>query len=110
LDLRDESEPKVSVEHIVLWQNANTVAQAVSQVATSASDGVLYVLVNSAAERDTVEEVLKMYVGATPCRAQITYEGRPKLGQFPNGVRICEELLARLGDLLGDDRVKYVKK
>ncbi|MDE5601429.1 MAG: DNA polymerase III subunit alpha [Clostridia bacterium] len=111
LDLRDESEPKVTIDHVELWQNGNAATAAVtSQVTASASDGVLYVLVNSAAERDTVEDVLKMYVGATPCRAQITYEGRPKLGQFPNGVRICEELLARLSDLLGDDRVKYVKK
>ena len=111
LDLRDESEPKVSVEHVELWQNANTVTTpATAQVSASASDGVLYVLVNSEAEKGTVEEVIKLYAGSTPCRAQITYEGRPRLVQFQSGVRICEELLARLSDLLGDDRVKYVKK
>ena len=67
-------------------------------------------LVNSADERGTVAEVLKMYEGNTPCQAQITYDGKPRLMEYPQTVRICDELLARLGDLLGSNRVRYVRK
>ncbi len=116
IDLRDESEPKISVDAMELWQN-NTVGRKPVQTAAKTTavgndkpNGILYVLVNSAAERDTVEEVLSMYKGATPCQAQITYEGRPKLKEYPQTVRICDELIARLCDLLGANRVRHVVK
>lgn len=51
-----------------------------------------------------------MYEGNTPCQAQITYDGKPRLMEYPQTVRICDELLARLGDLLGSNRVRYVRK
>ena len=109
IDLRDESEPKINIDGAELWNN-NAAAQAVSKPARSEAEGILYVLVNSADERGTVAEVLKMYEGNTPCQAQITYDGKPRLMEYPQTVRICDELLARLGDLLGSNRVRYVRK
>ncbi|MDE6302548.1 MAG: hypothetical protein K2M36_03050, partial [Clostridia bacterium] len=121
IDLRDESEPKINVDYVELWQNGKPSAVPATHQQTEQSaiksaapeekaKGVLYVLVNSTAERDTVSDVLKLYEGITPCQAQITYDGKPRLMQFPKKVRICDELLARLSDLLGSNRVRYVEK
>lgn len=111
IDLRDESEPKINIDSVEVWHNsAQPVQTAQKSDDDGQSKGILYVLVNSPEERSTVAEVLQMYEGATPCQAQVTYEGKPKLLQYPNKVRICDELLARLADLLGNNRVRYVVK
>ncbi len=110
IDLRDESEPKVNIDAVELWQNDGAAKLNRNAKQYNPNGGVLYVLINSAAEKDTVADVLALYEGNTPCQAQITYDGRPRLLQYPQTVRICEELLARLSDLLGGDRVRYVSK
>ena len=109
IDLRDESEPKITVDSLELWHN-NAVAQKPVKAEKREAEGVLYVLVNSPDEHGTVADVLKMYAGNTPCQAQITYDGKPHLLEYPQSVEICDELLARLCDLLGGNRVRYVRK
>ncbi len=109
IDLRDESEPKISVESMELWQD-QAAPQRRQHAENKDSKGILYVLVGSPKEKDLVSDVLALYAGNTPCQAQVTYEGRPKLLQYPQTVRVCDELLARLRELLGESRVRYVVK
>lgn len=110
IDLRDESEPKINIDSVEAWHNDTARKDAPVKAHKAEAEGILYVLVNSPEERGTVAEVLAMYEGNTPCQAQITYDGKPRLLEYPETVRICDELLARLCDLLGDKRVRYVRK
>lgn len=109
IDLRDESEAKVSVEKVELWQNAKAEA-AQSAPAQTKNNGILYVLVFSNVEKDMVADVLAMHPGSTPCQAQVKQNGNSKLMEFSQHVEICPDLLSRLEDVLGANRVKYVEK
>lgn len=74
------------------------------------SNGILYVLVFSNVEKDMVADVLAMHPGNTPCQAQVKQNGVSKLMEFSQHVEICPDLLSRLEDVLGANRVKYVEK
>lgn len=102
IDLRDESEPKINIDRVELWNNES------AQKNTSA--GVLYVLIESATEQKLVAGVLQMFEGGTRCQAQIKRNGQSKLVEFPSKVEICDELLHRLANIVGESKVKYVKK
>lgn len=109
IDLRDESEPKINVDKLELWQNARAEAQGYKPMEDKAK-GVLYVLIQSSVEKDMVADVLALHPGNTPCQAQVRQNGASKLMEFSQRVEICEDLLVRLEDVLGKSRVKYVVK
>lgn len=108
IDLRDESEPKVSVEKVEIWQNAQSGKK--QQSSQSSASGILYVLIQNTVEKDLVADVLALHPGNTPCQAQVKQNGVSKLMQFGQKVEICEDLLSRLEDVLGSNRVKYIVK
>lgn len=109
IDLRDESEPKISIEKAELWHNekAETINNAPQ---TAKTNGILYVLLQNGVEKDMVADVLALHPGDTPCQAQVRQNGTNKLMQFSQKVDVCEDLLSRLQDVLGSQRVKYVVK
>ncbi len=108
IDLRDESEPKVSIEKLELWQNDQQAPPV--EVPTKKSDGILYVLLQNGVEKDMVSDVLALYPGSTPCQAQVRQNGSSRLMEFSQRVRVCDDLLMRLQDVLDVSRVKYVVK
>ncbi len=103
IDLSDESEPKVNVDRVELWQ----VVSEKAEEAPKKAEGTVYVLIESAMQKEMVTELLSLYPGGTPCHAQIKQTG--KMFAFPNRVEASDELLLRLSELLGAGRVKYVK-
>lgn len=104
IDLRDESEPKLNIDKVELWENT------VSTKKTSASGGILYVLINNDSEKELVSGVLQMFEGTTPCQAQMKINGVSRLVQFQTKVDVCDELLHRLQNIVGENRIKYVEK
>ena len=109
IDLRDESEPKISIEKAELWHNEK--AGAINNAPqTAKTNGILYVLLQNGVEKDMVADVLALHPGDTPCQAQVRQNGTNKLMQFSQKVDVCEDLLTRLQDVLGSQRVKYVVK
>ena len=103
IDLRDESDPKVNVDRIEVWQN--------NQKETSATrSGILYVLISNLTEQKLVAGVLTMFPGDTPVQAQVKRDGKSMLMAYPMKVEICDELLKRIANIVGEERVKYVKK
>ncbi len=113
IDLRDESEPKINIDSVELWRNANAAASKPVETGKKPelkAGGVIYVHILAPEENSTVMEILKMYPGDTQCRAQIDCFGEKKMRQYPYTVRLCDELLARLTEFLGEDRVRYKEK
>ena len=103
IDLRDEADPKVNVDRIEVWQN--------NQKETSATrSGILYVLISNLTEQKLVAGVLTMFPGDTPVQAQVKRDGKSMLMAYPMKVEICDELLKRIANIVGEERVKYVKK
>jgi len=109
IDLRDESEPKISIEKLELWKNSDAEVKH-AEPAAKKSNGILYVLVFNNVEKDMVADVLAMHPGNTPCQAQVKQNGVSKLMEFSQRVEICPDLLSRLEDVLGVNRVKYVER
>ena len=67
-------------------------------------------LLKNVVEKDMVSDILALHPGSTPCQAQVKRDGQSKLLEFAQKVDVCEDLLARLQDVLGASRVKYVIK
>lgn len=105
IDLRDESEPKVNIERAEIWQNSSFKASGQNN-----GNGVLYVLLENGVQKDMVVDILELYPGNTICQAQVVQSGKPKLMQFAQKVAICDELLMRLQNILGEKHVKYCEK
>ena len=103
IDLRDETDPKVNIDRIEKWQNN-------SNESSSTGKGILYVLVNTATEQKLISGVLSMFPGDTPVQAQVKRDGKSVLMEYSTKVEVTEELVKRLGNIVGDARVKYVKK
>ncbi len=103
VDLHDESEPKISVDRLEIWQNTANKTKEVSK-------GILYVLLEDAGKYKFVESILQMYQGATPCQAQMKVDGKYRLVEFSTKVDVCDELLHRLQVAIGDKCVKFVAK
>ena len=102
LDLRDESEPKLSLERLEIWENG---AKKRTDVTRS---GVIYVLVDDPAMTKIVTGLLAMFPGDVPVRAQMKgKDGRMCLREFRQKVEPNEELLSRIANLVGEDRVRY---
>ena len=102
LDLRDESEPKISLERLEIWENG---AKKRTDVTRS---GVIYVLVDDPAMTKIVTGLLAMFPGDVPVRAQMKgKDGRMCLREFRQKVEPNEELLSRIANLVGEDRVRY---
>ena len=111
IDLRDESEAKISIEKVEIWQQDGAMEKASAPVRNAPkSNGILYVLIQSGVEKDMVSDILALHPGNTPCQAQVKRDGQSKLLEFAQKVDVCEDLLARLQDVLGASRVKYVVK
>jgi hypothetical protein len=51
-----------------------------------------------------------MFPGDTPVKAQVKRDGRSVLMEYSTKVEVTDELLKRIGNIVGDARVKYVKK
>jgi DNA polymerase-3 subunit alpha len=103
IDLRDETDPKVNIDRIELWKNTNPVTQ-------STSKGVLYVLIGTPTEQKLIAGVLTMFPGDTPVQAQVWKGGKQVLMEYPIRVEVTDELIKRISNIVGDARVKYVKK
>ena len=103
IDLRDETDPKVNIDRLELWKN-NSVQT------NSTSKGVLYVLVNTPTEQKLIAGVLTMFPGDTPVQAQVWRGGKQMLMEYPMRVEVTDELIKRISNIVGDARVKYVKK
>ena len=102
LDLRDESEPKISLERLEVWENG---AKKRADVTRS---GVIYVLVEDPAVTKIVTGLLAMFPGEIPVRAQMkNADGRMCLREFKQKVAPDEELLRRIANLVGEDKVRY---
>ena len=102
LDLRDESEPKISLERLEVWENG---AKKRADVTRS---GVIYVLVEDPAVTKIVTGLLAMFPGEIPVRAQMkNVDGRMCLREFKQKVAPDDELLRRLANLVGEDKVRY---
>ena len=102
LDLRDESEPKISLEKLEVWENAAAEKRA------STRSGVLYVLVSDPSVAKLITGVLAMFPGDVPVRAQMkNAEGRMCLKEFRHKVDPSEELLRRLSNIVGESHVRY---
>lgn len=102
LDLRDESEPKISVEKLEPWENGARRREVSTQ------SGVVYVLVGDSAVTKIVTGLLAMFPGDVPVRAQMKgSDGRMCLREFRQKVEPTDELLERIANLVGSDRVRY---
>ena len=111
IDLRDESEAKISIEKAEIWRQDGVEPTAQPQeTQTGQSEGILYVLLQNGVEKDIVVDILALYPGTTPCQAQVKQNDKSRLFEFAQKVEVCQELLARLQDVLGASRVKYVVK
>lgn len=103
IDLRDESEPKISVEKLELWEN-----EAAHSARPATHSGVVYVLVEDSAMTRLITGVLAMFPGEVPVRAQMRgADGRMCLKEFRHKVEPTDELLRRLSNIAGDAHVRY---
>ena len=103
IDLRDESEPKISVEKMEVWENKRKKEQNATKT------GVVYVLVEDDAVRKLVTGVLAMFPGDIPVRAQMCVNGKMCLKEFRQRVEPTDELIKRLANIVGESKVRYVK-
>ena len=104
IDLKDESEPKVTIDKVEPWKNQR------AEETKSAPSSVLYVLIRDNSEKELVTGVLQMHPGATPVHAQIRVGGEYKLMQFPYKVDVNDELLHKLQLIVGEKGVKLTTK
>ena len=102
VDLRDESEPKISIDRVELWKKEKSEKKE--------SSSVIYVLLKDNSEKELVSGVLQMSPGNVPVIAQIKVNGEYKLLKFPFEVDANEELLHGLQMIVGEKNIKYVKK
>jgi DNA polymerase-3 subunit alpha len=102
IDLRDETDPKVNVDRLEIWQN--------NKEERTTGKGVLYVLISTANEQKLVSGLLSMFPGDTPVQAQVKRDGKSVLMEFSTKVEVTDELLKRIANIVGDARVKYVQK
>lgn len=100
VDLRDESEPKITVDRLEFWEN-NRRGQ---------SGSVLYVLVNNQTEQRLINGILPMFQGNTRVQAQVVKDGKACLVELPQRVEVTDDLIKRLANIVGERGVKYVKK
>ena len=85
-----------------MWENG---AKKRADVTRS---GVIYVLVEDPAVTKIVTGLLAMFPGDLPVRAQMkNADGRMCLREFKQKVAPDEELLRRLANLVGEDKVRY---
>jgi len=105
LDLRDENEPKISVDYAELWENSSAPRKKLNS-----SGEVLYLLVKSPSELDAVMSAAERNEGKIPCQVQLGYEKPARLVQLPTLVNASDELLASLKALLGERSVKLADK
>ncbi len=103
IDLRDETDPKVNVDKLEVWKNDN------AENAKTRKD-ILYVLISTVTEQKLVAGVLTMFPGDTPVQAQVKKDGKSMLMEYPMRVEVTDELLHRISNIVGEARVKYVKK
>ncbi len=103
VDLRDESEPKITIDRVEIWQNVNA-----NKPQNSGS--VVYVLLANESEKELVSGVLQMHPGATPVIAQVKENGKYVLKKFPHSVTPDTEFLHKLQLIVGEKNVKYVQK
>ena len=74
----------------------------------STQSGVVYVLVGDSAVTKIVTGLLAMFPGDVPVRAQMKgSDGRMCLREFRQKVEPTDELLERIANLVGSDRVRY---
>lgn len=99
LDLRDDSEPKIVIEKIsLLKENKET------------SDATLWVLLNGKGLFDLLDKIFSLFPGQTEAKAQIIVEGGYRVEKFQSKVAVCDELLSRLNNVVGQDKVKIVSR
>ncbi len=102
IDLRDESEPKISVDKVELWKK--------KEEEKTACNGVLYVLVENPLDIKLINSTLALFEGNVPCQAQIKIDGKFCLKELSTRVNVDEELIRRLKYIVGENKVKFVKK
>lgn len=102
IDLRDESEPKISVDRVEPWQNG------AKKDENAAGTGVVYVLVDDDAVTKLVTGVLAMFPGEVPVRAQMRgADGKMCLRTFRQKVAPTDDMLRRLVNIVGAAHVRY---
>lgn len=104
IDLRDESEPKISVEKLEPWQNSQK-----KESNSASGKEVVYVFIEDDTVRKLVAGVLAMFPGEVPVRAQVCENGKMCLKSFKQTVEPCDELIRRIANIVGDARVRYDK-
>lgn len=104
IDLKDESEPKITIDKVELWPKER---EAVQEKENINSAGTLYVKIENSEQKNLVDSVCAMHPGDTVCMLQ--YKG--KLYELKNRrVNICDALMDKLKNVVGDKFVKYVIK
>jgi predicted RNA-binding protein len=68
------------------------------------------VLIGTPTEQKLIAGVLTMFPGDTPVQAQVWKGGKQVLMEYPIRVEVTDELIKRISNIVGDARVKYVKK
>ncbi len=103
IDLRDESEPKLSVDKIFAWTKTD-------DREGDRRFGTLCVLIKNEKDVKLVGSILEMFAGDVACKAQIKGAVKDRLMEFHNRVDASDELIKRLKNVLGDECVKFVAK
>jgi len=105
IDLRDESEAKVTIDKVQLWRKKDYKPETKEEYVNS--NGILYIKVDNKEQKEMVDGVLSMYEGDTKCMLQIN----GKLYELRNTrARICDGLLDKLKNIVGEQFVKYIIK
>lgn len=102
VDLRDESEPKIVIDKLEPWENTR------KKNAAAIRSGVVYVLVDGDSTIRLVTGIIAMFPGDVPVRAQMRgADGKMCLREFAQKVEPTDELIRRLGTIVGENHVRY---
>lgn len=103
LDFRNESEPKIVIDKLQYLQ-------PMEDKKASTANKVLWVKLEDKNLWNLIENVLCMFEGDTPVKAQVNIGGKDKAFLFPSSVETSDELMNRLYNILGENNVMLVSK
>ncbi len=106
LNFSNESEPKIVIDKLSeLIEHKKVHANVVDKKET-----ILWVLLEDRNQKNLVESVLSMYDGSTVVKAQVVLANGYGVQKFNSTVTICDELLEKLKNILGERNIKIVSK
>lgn len=97
VDLRDESEPKITIDRIEPWKNTNPVKRA--------SKEVVQIRIETLTQQKLVAGLLPLFPGDAPVQAQVKRDGVDQLLEFALRVNPSEEFISRLVGIVGSTNI-----